>query len=148
VEDRPATLTDFGRSVNSPVFHGEAGREGSLRRTPGRGRPDQQRSVSARRHWLAAQVSYLTGSSPEAERNDFSAEAVPAGGLAQDRSGWIAASPRFFLPVRVLSRVFRGKFAAGLKQIFDQDKLSRAKVSVTGKRHNVPFSGRLTSQIH
>src|SRR5271167_1463672 len=48
---------------------------------------------------------------------------VPAGGLTKDRSGWIAASPRFFLPVRVLSRVFRGKFAAGLKQLFDQDKL-------------------------
>ena len=48
---------------------------------------------------------------------------VPAGGLTKDRSGWIATSPRFFLPVRVLSRVFRGKFAAGLKQIFDQDKL-------------------------
>ena len=39
---------------------------------------------------------------------------VPAGGLTKDRSGWIATSPRFFLPVHVLSRVFRGKFAAGL----------------------------------
>jgi hypothetical protein len=48
---------------------------------------------------------------------------VPAGGLTKDRSGWIAASPRFFLPVRVLSRVFRRKFADGLTQIFDQDKL-------------------------
>jgi hypothetical protein len=48
---------------------------------------------------------------------------VPAGGLAEDRSGWVAASPRFFLPVRVLSRVFRGKFAAELKQLADQDKL-------------------------
>jgi Putative transposase/Transposase zinc-binding domain len=48
---------------------------------------------------------------------------VPAGGLTKDRSGWIAASPRFFLPVYVLSRVFRRKFADGLEQIFDQDKL-------------------------
>ncbi len=39
---------------------------------------------------------------------------VPAGGLTKDRSGWIAPSPRFFLPVHVLSRVFRGKFAVGL----------------------------------
>ena len=37
---------------------------------------------------------------------------VPAGGLTKDRSGWIATSPRFFLPVHVLSRVFRRKFAA------------------------------------
>jgi hypothetical protein len=48
---------------------------------------------------------------------------VPAGGIALDGSGWIAASPRFFLPVRVLSRVFRGKFTAGLKQLFLQHKL-------------------------
>jgi hypothetical protein len=48
---------------------------------------------------------------------------VPAGGLALDGSGWIATSPRFFLPVRVLSRVFRGKFTAALKQLFLQGKL-------------------------
>jgi hypothetical protein len=47
---------------------------------------------------------------------------VPAGGLALDGSGWVAGSSRFFLPVRVLSRVFRGKFTAALKQLF-QDKL-------------------------
>jgi len=48
---------------------------------------------------------------------------VPAGGLAPDGSRWIAASSGFFLPVRVLSRVFRGKFTAELRQLFDQDKL-------------------------
>jgi hypothetical protein len=48
---------------------------------------------------------------------------VPAGGLTSNRSGWIATSPRFFLPVYVLSRVFRRKFADGLTQIFDQNKL-------------------------
>jgi hypothetical protein len=31
---------------------------------------------------------------------------------------------RFFLPVKVLSRVFRGKFVAGLKTAFHQDKLA------------------------
>jgi len=48
---------------------------------------------------------------------------VPAGGLAPDGSRWIDSSRRFFLPVYALSRVFRGKFVAGLKQIFEQDKL-------------------------
>jgi hypothetical protein len=48
---------------------------------------------------------------------------VPAGGLALDGSRWIDSSHRFFLPVKALSRVFRGKFTAGLKQLFDQDKL-------------------------
>src|SRR5580700_5511748 len=48
---------------------------------------------------------------------------VPAGGLAPDGSRWIPSSRRFFLPVAALSRVFRGKFAAGLKQLFLQHKL-------------------------
>ena len=48
---------------------------------------------------------------------------VPGGGLAVDGSRWVAASSRFFLPVRVLSRVFRGKFLAGLKQLALEDKL-------------------------
>ena len=41
---------------------------------------------------------------------------VPAGGLALDGSRWIDSSRRFFLPVHALSRVFRGKFVAGLKR--------------------------------
>jgi hypothetical protein len=48
---------------------------------------------------------------------------VPAGGLAPDGSRWIDSSRRFFLPVKALSRVFRGKFAAGLKQLAAQNKL-------------------------
>ncbi len=49
---------------------------------------------------------------------------VPAGGLALDGSRWIDSSRRFFLPVHALSRVFRGKFIAGLKQLFEQDRAS------------------------
>jgi hypothetical protein len=48
---------------------------------------------------------------------------VPAGGLAADGSKWIDSSHRFFLPVHVLSRVFRGKFVAELKQLVAQNKL-------------------------
>jgi hypothetical protein len=47
---------------------------------------------------------------------------VTAGGLACSAAGaletvprWVACRPGFFLPVRVLSRVFRGKFVAGLR---------------------------------
>lgn len=38
---------------------------------------------------------------------------VTGGGLRGDR--WIAARENFFLPVKVLSRLFRGKFLAGLR---------------------------------
>jgi hypothetical protein len=48
---------------------------------------------------------------------------VPAGGLTLDGSRWIDSSRRFFLPVHALSRVFRGKFVAELKQLVAQNKL-------------------------
>lgn len=43
---------------------------------------------------------------------------VPGGGLALDRSRWIPSPPLFFLPVRALSALFRGKFLAGLKEAY------------------------------
>jgi hypothetical protein len=43
---------------------------------------------------------------------------VPAGGLSPDHERWIHPRYPFFLPVKVLSRVFRGKFIAGLKRAF------------------------------
>ena len=49
---------------------------------------------------------------------------VPGGGLSPDRQRWIRSPPRFFLPVRVLSRVFRGKFVAGVKRAFQRKKLA------------------------
>ena len=49
---------------------------------------------------------------------------VPGGGLSSDGSRWVACRPGFFLPVRVLSTVFRGKFLALLRNAFDQGKLS------------------------
>ena len=44
--------------------------------------------------------------------------AIPAGGLAPDHSHWVRTRYPFFLPVKVLSRVFRGKFVAGLRRAF------------------------------
>jgi hypothetical protein len=48
---------------------------------------------------------------------------IPAGGLSLDHQRWIRPRYAFFLPVKVLSRVFRGKFVAGLKQTFQKGKL-------------------------
>jgi hypothetical protein len=48
---------------------------------------------------------------------------VPAGGLASDGSRWVSSSPHFFLPVRVLSRLFRGKFLAMLSKTFEDERL-------------------------
>src|ERR1017187_10003303 len=48
---------------------------------------------------------------------------VPAGGLSLDHSHWAPSHSRFFLPIPVLRRVFRGKFIAALKRSFRQGKL-------------------------
>lgn len=55
---------------------------------------------------------------------------VSGGGLSCDEHGivdanpvWRSCRPGFFLPVRVLSRVFRGKFLELLRQAFDEGKL-------------------------
>jgi len=48
---------------------------------------------------------------------------IPAGGLAPDHSCWIRRRDRFFLPKGVLSRVFRGKFVAGLRRAYQQNQL-------------------------
>jgi hypothetical protein len=39
---------------------------------------------------------------------------VPAGGISLDGTRWVPCRPGFFLPVRVLSRLFRRLFLAGL----------------------------------
>jgi hypothetical protein len=49
---------------------------------------------------------------------------VPAGGLSPDGTRWVHARASFFLPVKVLSRVFRGKCVAGLRAAFRAGRLT------------------------
>ncbi len=48
---------------------------------------------------------------------------VPGGGIAPDGQRWIACRPGFFLPVRVLSRLFRRRFMTQLREAFDRQEL-------------------------
>jgi predicted Zn-ribbon and HTH transcriptional regulator len=48
---------------------------------------------------------------------------VPGGGLSQDGKRWIASRENFFIPVRVLSRVFRGKFLEQLKKAYHAGRI-------------------------
>jgi len=49
---------------------------------------------------------------------------VPAGGLSPDHQRWIRPKyAGFFLPVKVLSRVFRGKFVEALRRAYDRNDL-------------------------
>jgi hypothetical protein len=49
---------------------------------------------------------------------------VPGGGLSPDGQRWIACRPGFFLPVRVLSRLFRRRFLTMLQQAFAAGSLT------------------------
>ena len=49
---------------------------------------------------------------------------IPAGGLSLDHARWVKSRERFFLPIHVLCRVFRGKFVAALRQAFQERQLN------------------------
>jgi hypothetical protein len=49
---------------------------------------------------------------------------VPGGGLSRDGSCWISARPAFLLPVRVLAKLFRRLFLAGLIALHEAGRLA------------------------
>jgi hypothetical protein len=49
---------------------------------------------------------------------------VPAGGLSPDHTRWIHSPDNYFLPKKVLRKVFRGKFVDALKQAFQSGQLN------------------------
>ena len=48
---------------------------------------------------------------------------IPGGGLSLDGTRWVSCRPGFFLPVRVLSRLFRRLFLEALQKAFDAGEL-------------------------
>jgi hypothetical protein len=92
---------------------------------------------------------------------------VPAGGLALDHSKWIHTSKKFFLPIKVLSKVFRGKLLHKLEHALRDgaiagsvteglDLLKRAtkktwkvyaKPPLAGPRHVVRYLSRYVHRI-
>jgi hypothetical protein len=51
---------------------------------------------------------------------------IPGGGISPDQTQWIHAQDAFFLPVKVLGKVFRGKFVAGLRRAHRKKQLTCA----------------------
>jgi hypothetical protein len=49
---------------------------------------------------------------------------VPGGGLSLDGTRWVSCRPHFFLPVKVLARLFRRLFLQALEQAFNRQQLS------------------------
>jgi hypothetical protein len=52
---------------------------------------------------------------------------VPGGGISPKGDRWISAKPAFFLPVRILSNVFRGKLLSRLEVAIDEGGLRADK---------------------
>ena len=52
---------------------------------------------------------------------------VTGGGLSPDANQWVSAKPGFFIPVNVLSALFRGKFLVALQEAFERGQLQFGK---------------------
>jgi hypothetical protein len=62
---------------------------------------------------------------------------VPGGGIALDGSHWVTCRENFFLPVRVLSRLFRQKFLAYLSEAFNNGALHfHGRLETLAERRN------------
>jgi hypothetical protein len=48
---------------------------------------------------------------------------VTGGGISEDATKWVASSAQYLFEVRALSEVFRGKFCAGLEQLYRDGQL-------------------------
>src|SRR5881296_3336786 len=72
---------------------------------------------------------------------------VPAGGLSPDHRRWVHPRYPFFLPVKVLSRVFRGKFLAGLKRLHRRKWVVYAKPAFGGPMQVLRYLGRYTHRV-
>ena len=67
---------------------------------------------------------------------------VPGGGPSPDGTRWVACRPGFFLPVRVLSRLFRRLFLQYLQAAFDKGEL-RFSGSLAALAQPAAFAKRL-----
>lgn len=62
---------------------------------------------------------------------------VPSGGLSLDGSKWISSRKKFFIPVKVLSAKFRGKFLFYFKQLYLENKIVFTKENEELKKKDV-----------
>ena len=72
---------------------------------------------------------------------------VPGGGISPDGQRWIACRPGFFLPVRVLSRLFRRLFLELLQQAFEAGELHFFN-SLAGLQESLAFAKYLATVAH
>lgn len=72
---------------------------------------------------------------------------VPGGGVSLDGQHWVRCKPGFFLPVRVLSRLFRRIFLAQLRDAFNGHRLEFYN-ALAGLQDAAAFAAYLTPASH
>ena len=103
--------------------------------------------LSADPAYLGAQIGFTAVLHTWSQRLDYHPHLhciVTGGGLSAEGSGWISSRRNFFLPVRVLSRLFRGKLLAKLKSAYEQGELSFSG-STTAYEKATAFQALLSS---
>ncbi len=84
-------------------------------------------TLSADRHRLGAQIGVTAILHTWGQQLRFHPHlhcVVTGGGLSPDGQRWVAGRRRYFLPVKVLGKLFRGKFLAALKTLYQQGQLT------------------------
>ena len=84
------------------------------------------RTIAADPHHLGAEIGFfavLHTWGQNLQHHPHLHCVVPGGGLSPDGQRWVSCRPGFFLPVRVLSRLFRRLFLESLQKAFDSGKL-------------------------
>lgn len=95
--------------------------------------------LAADKKYLGAQIGFFSVLHTWGQNLHFHPHihsVVLAGGL-DERNQWREASKKFFIPVRVLSKKFRGKFLYYLKQYYRQGKLNFYKSTEIYKKKNL-----------
>ena len=85
------------------------------------------RTIAADPKHLGAEIGFFTVLHTWGQNLNFHPHlhcVVTGGGLSPDGEQWISCRPGFFLPVRVLSRLFRRLFLELIEKAFDGNRLS------------------------
>src|SRR3954464_1999583 len=84
-------------------------------------------TIAADRRHLGAEIGFITVLHTWGQNLQHHPHVhclVPGGGLSPDGTRWVSCRPGFFLPVRVLSRLFRRLFLEKLRAAFDTGRLA------------------------
>ena len=103
--------------------------------------------LSADPAYLGAQIGFTAVLHTWSQRLDYHPHLhciVTGGGLSVEGNRWVSSRRDFFLPVRVLSRLFRGKLLAKLEKTYAQGELSFSG-STQAYEKTTAFQALLTS---